>query len=178
MVNIGYTPVFEWLINSQSRINFLVGGANSSKSYSVGQHLVLNKFYKESDKRILIVRKTTPAIRNSCFLLIKDLIRGYGLPYRLNKTELLIEYKDNSILFKGLDDPEKIKSSEYNYIWVEEATEISFEDYIQLDLRLRRATDGFNQMYLTLNPIDSLHWIKMEVEDKPNEQNSNTSFNL
>lgn len=169
MVNVGYTPVFEWLCQTKARNNFLKGGANSSKSYSIAQHLLFNKFYKERDKRILIVRKTTPAIRNSCFQLIKDLVARYNLPSHLNKTELLFEYKDNSILFKGLDDPEKIKSSEYNYIWAEEATELAFNDYIQLGLRARRATDGMNQLFLSFNPVDALSWIKREVEDRPDK---------
>jgi phage terminase large subunit len=170
MANIGYTSVFEWLLKTKARINFLKGGANSSKSYSIAQHLLLNKFYKEKNKRILIVRKTTPAIRTSCYQLIKDLLYKYNLPNHLNKTELTFEYRDNLILFKGLDDPEKIKSSEYNYIWPEEATELTFNDYIQLNLRMRRETDGLNQMFLSFNPIDSLSWIKREVEDKPNSE--------
>ena len=168
MTNVGYTKIFEWLLKTNARNNFLKGGANSSKSYSIAQHLLFNIFYKENDKRILVVRKTTPAIRNSCYQLIKDLLSKYNLPHRSNKTELTFEYKNNLILFKGLDDPEKIKSSEYNYIWAEEATELNFNDYIQLNLRARRATDTQNQLYLSFNPVDSLSWIKREVEDKPN----------
>jgi len=167
MTNVGYTPVFEWLLETKARINFCKGGANSSKSYSIAQHLLFNKFYKEKDKRILILRKTTPALRNSCYLLIKDLIGKYDLPQKHNRADLTYEYGNNLILFKGLDDPEKIKSSEFNYIWPEEATELSFEDYVQLNLRMRRATDGLNQMFLSFNPVDAQHWIKREVEDKP-----------
>jgi phage terminase large subunit len=167
MVNVGYTAIFDWLVNTKARVNFLKGGANSSKSYSIAQHLLFNKFYKENNKRILVVRKTTPAIRNSCYQLFKDLLSKYSLPHHPNKTELTFEYKNNLILFKGLDDPEKVKSSEYNYIWPEEATELTFNDYIQLNLRMRRETDGLNQMFLSFNPIDAQHWIKREVEDKP-----------
>lgn len=169
MTNVGYTTVFEWLLQTKARINFLKGGANSSKSYSVAQHLLLNKFYKEKNKRILVVRKTTPAIKNSCWQLVTDLIKKYGLPYHPNLTDMRLIYRDNIMLFKGLDDPEKIKSSEYNYIWPEEATELSFADYVQLNLRMRRETDGINQMFPTFNPIDAQHWIKREVEDKPDE---------
>jgi phage terminase large subunit len=164
------TAIFDWLCEAKARINFLVGGANSSKSYSIAQHLILNKLYSEHDKRILVVRKTTPSLRNSCYLLINDLLKNYGLPHELNKSDMLISAHGNTILFKGLDDPEKIKSSEYNYIWVEEGTELTLDDYIQLDLRLRRATDTINQMYWSLNPIDSLHWIKREVVDKPDSK--------
>jgi len=30
------------------------------------------------------------------------------------------------MIFRGLDDPEKIKSTEFNYIWMEEANEFLF----------------------------------------------------
>src|SRR4030042_6618519 len=69
----------------------------------------------------------------------------------------------------GLDDPEKINSAEWNYIWAEEATDLSMMDYQQLNLRLRRQTDGINQMFLSLNPIDAFHWINTEILEKPND---------
>ena len=67
------------------------------------------------------------------------------------------------MLFKSLDDPEKIKSYEGNYVWVEEATEISHKDFLQLDLRLRRRTDTMNQMFLSFNPIDQFHWLNVKL---------------
>ena len=71
-----------------------------------------------------------------------------GLDYHLNKTELSFENGVGSeITMKGLDDPEKIKSAEFNHIFCEEATELSLNDYRQLDLRLRRKSDTVNRMF-------------------------------
>ena len=160
------TSVFGWLCDTQKRINILVGGAGSSKSYSIGQHILLNIACQEKHKRILIIRKTLPSLRRSAFTLIIDLLSEYQISYHLNKTELEIKIGSNEIIFMGLDDPEKIKSAEFNYIWAEEATELSLDDYRQLDLRLRRKTDTVNQIFLSLNPINQLHWIKTELIDK------------
>jgi phage terminase large subunit len=66
-----------------------VGGAGSSKSHSVAQFLI-RKFYEDNDIRILITRKTTPSLRISAYKLITDLLREYGWPFNLNKTELVI----------------------------------------------------------------------------------------
>jgi len=101
---------------------------------------------------------------------VLDLLNEYGLPYELNKSEMLIRYNTNEMLFKSLDDPEKIKSYEANYVWVEEATEITYEDYTQLNLRLRRKNIAhINQMFLTFNPISQFHWLNTGLIQQQNE---------
>ncbi len=144
------------------------GGAGSGKSFSTAQHVILRAL-EENNKRILITRKTLPALRVSCLQLIKDLLNEYGIPYELNKSELEMRIGSNQILFKSLDNPEKIKSSEFNYIWAEEATELTHQDYLQLRLRLRRKNELKNQLIMTLNPIDQFHWIRTQVLDVPNK---------
>jgi len=159
------TKIFQWLIENKERTNLLVGGAGSSKSYSLTQFFI-KSFYEDKDTRFLVTRKTTPALRISAYKLFIDLLKEYGWPYKLNKTEMTLQYGGNEILFKGMDDPEKIKSAEFNKIWMEEATEFTLDDFRQLSLRLRRRTDTINQMYLSCNPISALHWIKTELADK------------
>ena len=152
-----------FLAESKKRINVLFGGAGSGKSYTVAQHLLINKLYKEKDIRILVVRKTLPALRITAYQLMLDLLEEYELPYILNKTEMTISIKRNRMLFKSLDDPEKIKSYEGNYVWIEEASEIGHKDFMQLNLRLRRRTQSVNQMFLTFNPINEFHWLNRKL---------------
>ncbi len=154
--------------NLNKEILVSYGGAGSGKSYSTAQHIIL-RVLEERNKRILITRKTLPALRVSCLQLIKDLLNEYEIPYELNKSELDMQIGSNQILFKSLDNPEKIKSSEFNYIWAEEATELTHQDYLQLRLRLRRKNELKNQLIMTLNPIDQFHWIRTKVLDVPNE---------
>lgn len=156
---------YRFLEGSKKRINLLYGSAGSGKSYSVAQ-LFIRRFYREKNKRFLVLRKTLPSLKITAYKLILDLLKEYGLPYYLNKSEMTISFCDNEILFKSLDDREKIKSYEGNYLWVEEATEITHEDFMQLNLRLRRKTDSINQMYFTFNPISRLHWIYQELFEK------------
>ena len=73
-------------------------------------------------------------------------------------------------MFSGLDDVEKLKSIEgVTSIWAEEATELSQEDFEQLDLRLRGNTGALKQVILTFNPISDQHWIKKVFFDDPIE---------
>lgn len=165
---IGYFDEF-FTDNLNKEVLVSYGGAGSGKSYSTAQHVILRAL-EENNKRILITRKTLPALRVSCLQLMKDLLSEYEIPYELNKSELEMKIGSNQILFKSLDNPEKIKSSEFNYIWAEEATELTHQDYLQLRLRLRRKNELKNQLIMTLNPIDQFHWIRTQVLDAPGEE--------
>lgn len=80
-----------------------------------------------------------------------------------------IEFINGSlIIFKGIDDPEKIKSiANITDIWIEEASELNENDFNQLDLRLRGNTNSTKQIYITFNPISQLHWLKKSFFDSP-----------
>lgn len=61
------------------------------------------------------------------------------------------------------------QSTDWNYIWLEEATEFSFEEFKTIKLRLRTPShDGeMNRMFLSFNPINEYHWIKTKLIDDP-----------
>jgi len=144
--------------NTDKRFIVLAGGAGGGKSHSTAQYLI-KKLYTEKDKEFLVIRKTLPSLRITAYKLILELLKKYELPFELNKSELRLSVNTNEMIFRGLDDPEKVKSFEPNYIWMEEATEFTEEDFTQLNLRLRRHTEGKNQIYLTFNPVSKLSWI-------------------
>lgn len=163
-IRVKRLPAFSKFLNKRDkRVNVLYGGAGSGKSHSMAQ-LFIRRLYEEEDMRMLVLRKTLPALRITAYQLMLDLLREYELPFKLNKSEMLIKANTSEILFKSLDDPEKIKSYEGNYVWIEEATEISHEDFTQLNLRLRRKNrKSINQMYLTFNPISRFHWLNTKL---------------
>jgi phage terminase large subunit len=141
----------------------LYGGAGAGKSYTVAQHLA-QKFVFEKNKHFLVSRKTNPALRISAYQLMLHILDEFGIKYEHNKSEQVVSYGKNKIFFKSLDDSEKIKSSEFNYAWLEETTEFSFEDYLQVKLRLRRRTNSTNQLFLTFNPVD-IPWLREEMKN-------------
>jgi len=169
-IRIKRLPTFRKFLDLRTkRINVIYGGAGSGKSYSIAQ-LFIRRLYEEENIRMLVLRKTLPALRITAYQLVLDLLREYDLPFTLNKSEMLIRNGTNEILFKSLDDPEKIKSYEGNYLWIEEATEITYEDFTQLNLRLRRKNqNNINQMYLTFNPISRFHWLNTQLIESTRE---------
>jgi phage terminase large subunit len=154
----------KFLTDNPKRILVVYGGRGSGKSHAVAQHLC-RTFLSHKDLRILVTRKTLPALRITAFALIRDMLKAWGLPLEsmLNKTELTIEHNDSQLLFKSLDDPEKIKSFEANLIWMEEATDFSREDFLQFNMRCARPGPVPNQMFLTFNPIDAFHWAVVDL---------------
>ena len=161
-VKIGFTRVFAKTQASKAKVVINVGGARSSKSYSIAQLLVM-KLTTETGKHIGICRKTFPALRMTTMGMFLAMLQDYGMynPEWHNKSYNTYTYNGNLVQFFGLDEAEKIKSAEFNYIWMEEANEFTYEDYIALKLRLSgKAEEGeLNQLFISLNPIDAHNWI-------------------
>ena len=157
----------------QSRYQIIWGGAGSGKSHMVARK-ILYRLLKEKDTKhnFLVIRKVDRTIKRSVFTLIRNIINAWGLAseFAVNLTDKTITYTPTGaqIMFSGLDDVEKLKSIEgVTSIWAEEATELSQEDFEQLDLRLRGNTGALKQIILTFNPISEQHWIKKVFFDDP-----------
>ena len=171
--NIEVTRVFCEAIEAQTTTVVLRGGARSSKSYSVCCQLVTDRFFSFPGIQILVLRKTLPALKISTYKQIKDYMEKMGLfrYVRENRQSLDWYYGKSLIHFGSLDDPEKIKSSEWNIILLEEATEFTYQDYIICKTRLSspKFKNLLNQIFLLFNPEDENCWIKKELIDKDDD---------
>ena len=134
---------FHEVLYDEHRYSVCKGSAGSAKSHSICQIILFNilkDFNKKDKHKCLILRKTVPAARRSVYVLFLHYIEKWGLSklVSVNKTDMSMTFINGStILFGGLDDPEKIKSIEgLTSIWLEEANEFTLQDFRQLDLRL------------------------------------------
>lgn len=166
--NIYATRIFYENFNAPERIIINRGGAGSSKSYSLAQ-VFIQKFLTEKNKKFIILRKSLPFLRVSVYLTMKQVLETFGASDIIKEEKVGFNwiYGKNFLHFGSIDDPEKMKSSDWNYIWMEEATEFSYEEYNLIVLRLRAPTsDGHpNQLFMSFNPIDESHWIKTKLID-------------
>lgn len=167
------SPAFVPLFKNKKRYEIVWGGAGSGKSHIVARKL-LYRILKESHIKhnFLIIRKVDRTIKRSVFALMKNIISRWGMQseFDINLTDKTLTYKLNGsqIMFSGLDDAEKLKSIEgVTSIWCEEATELTQDDFEQLDLRLRGNTGALKQITFTFNPISEQHWIKKVFFDDP-----------
>ena len=157
------------LFFDKHRFLVLKGGGGSGKSVCAARK-VIERAYSEPGHRFLVCRKVARTLRESCFRLITALITQYypqGCA-KIYSGDMRIVFKSGSeIIFAGLDDVEKLKSIyEITDVWVEEATEISRDDYSQLKIRMRGKSPYYRQMILTFNPISIMHWLKAEFFDR------------
>jgi phage terminase large subunit len=161
-----YTEIFLKNFESKTSIVLNEGGARSSKSHSMCQ-LFIYKMLNEKNKSFLITRKTLPALRITAYKMFFDILMKMNL-YDVkhhNKTQRTYTYNSNYFLFTSLDHPVKIQSTEFNYIWMEEAEEFTFDDFVVLKTRLSSPSeDGKrNQMFLTYNPKNESSYINKKV---------------
>ena len=152
--------IYENLTDYSHRIEVYYGGAGSGKSYGATQKVYLKALkYK---RKVLVIRKIQRTIKDSIWsVIVGHLVNsGYYDACRVNRSDFEIELPNGSIfIFKGLDDPEKIKSIDgITDIVIEEATELTEDDFTQLNLRLRALVDNL-QIYLMFNPISKKNWV-------------------
>lgn len=160
LFNSTYYP---YLTDYSKKLEVYYGGAGSGKSFFIAQKLILKGL--NDTRKILVIRKNQVSQKESCWALVKEILSQWQiLGYcQIRISDYVIELPNGTvILFKGLDDPEKIKSIVgITDIWIEEATELSKEDYDQLQLRLRANTSNL-QMFLSFNPISKTNWVFKE----------------
>ena len=156
-INKSYVPYF---YDYSHRFEVYYGGAGSGKSVFIAQKLVMKAL--RSYRKILIMRKVGSTLKDSVWQLVLDTLVEWGRYSKcnINKSVFTIELENGSIiLFKGMDDSEKIKSiTGITDIWAEEATEFTEEDVEQLNLRLRAKTSDL-QMFFSFNPVSKANWV-------------------
>ena len=152
-------------LESQMRYLVEMGGAGSGKSEFAARKVVY-RCETEGHHRYLVMRKIRRTLDESTVEVTRRVLAENNIVHEFNKSELSLTFAGpkgmNEILFMGLDDPEKIKSIKgITSIWLEEATEFSKEDFLQIDLRLRDPGPLYRQIMLTFNPVEAeARWLK------------------
>jgi phage terminase large subunit len=151
-------------LQKQTRYNIVYGGRRSSKSFSVVQILGITAML-EPGHFIACVRKVATTLKDSVFAELLNFFKSNNVPIAKNKIDKEITLANGS-RFRcfGLDDPEKLKSlSGISCIWIEEANELSENDFDSIDAGLS-PTNFIGSVILTFNPMPqvtgSFHWIQ------------------
>lgn len=140
------------------------GGASSGKSHGVIQKVVYKacKDWKYP-RKILFLRKVGSTVYDSIFEDVKQCLDAWDLldKCKVNNSAYRIELPNGAqFIFKGLDNPEKIKSIKgISDVVMEEASEFTLDDYTQLTLRLRDRKHKLKQIYLMFNPVSKVNWV-------------------
>jgi phage terminase large subunit-like protein len=158
------------LLKGPERHNLVYGGSRSGKTFLLC-YAILSRALEAPGSRHLVARLHNIDVRQSVMLDTWPKVceaRFPDLPYRINKTDQFVTIGEGSeVWFGGLDDKErvdKILGKEYATIYVNEASQVSFETILTLRTRLAQnvARKGGGQLplkaYYDLNPTGMGHW--------------------
>jgi PBSX family phage terminase large subunit len=172
-ITIQATPVFKKLKEAYDqkkefgkrkyRGYVLSGGSRSSKSWSIMQLLLVycqENAYK--NKNILVARQRYSDLKDTIMTDFFNMLEEYGLYREENHSRShpqSYRYLGNTIHFRGLD-AKGAHGEKRNVIWLNEAFEVDFDAFRQLNQRL---TDFFIMDY---NPCFTEHWILESVQTR------------
>lgn len=162
-----------WKITGHKYTHYkLSGGRGSTKSSFVSLEIILGMM-QDPKANAIAMRKVGRFLEESVFEQLLWAIDALGVTdkWKVRMSPLGLTYKPygNRIIFRGADDPQKIKSVKlsngyFKYIWFEERAEFDGpeEERTILQSLMRGGTDYF--VFYTWNPPKSMNnWVNQDV---------------
>jgi phage terminase large subunit len=150
--------VFDHLDFATKRIVVEQGGTRSGKTYNIILFFVI-KLLKEKGKVLTICRASLPSLKGSVmrdFFEILQRMELYREEYH-NKTENTYWLNENLVEFVSVDQPQKIRGRKRDYLFINEANELTYDSWMQLAFRTEE------RIVLDYNPSDEYNWIYDKV---------------
>lgn len=150
--------------NSRDPEVLLAGPAGSGKTL-VWLCKVLTLCGKYPGSRVLVVRKTRESLTESVLVTWERDVLGPHHPVltrnpTLRRVRQAYTFANGSaVVVGGLDKPDKVLSSEWDMIYVPEATDVTLVDWETLGGRLRAGVVPFQQLAADCNPTTPTHWL-------------------
>src|SRR5690348_9579064 len=119
--------------------------------------------------RGLLVRKTLESLKGAGLVTFDEKVHPerFGATFRgaTRKRPAQYTYPNGSVIvIGGLDRPTKVMSAEYDLIYVQEATELSENDWESLTTRQRNGKMYFQQVMGDCNPDAPTHWLLLRAQ--------------
>jgi phage terminase large subunit len=147
------------LFRSRRREVLLSGPAGTGKSRACLEKL--NLIAMQKPIRAAIVRKTRKSLTQSAMATLENKVLPRPNQVRFHEGDQEYRYPSGArIMVAGLDDPEKIGSTEFDVVYVQEATELGEDDWAMLLRGLRNGVLSYRQIVADCNPSSPDHWLK------------------
>lgn len=166
-MNLECTPIFEKNYDSDKRIVVNRGGTRSSKTYSLAQLAVLFLFtgyvkpgIKLSKGVWTVARKWSVTLDGTVIRDFEEVLTNLDMWGKVdhNKTRKTYKYQERIVEFIGVDKEQKVRGAKRDVLYCNEANELSYEDFKQLNRRTQ------HRIYIDFNPDDEEVWINTEIE--------------
>ena len=146
---------YDALYNNEARFIINEGGSRSSKTYSLCQ-LILVYCLQNKGVVVSIIRKTFPALRATAMRDFLEVLKDAGIYDKAshNMSEHIYSFSNGSIVeFFSVDDEQKIRGRKRHLAWCNEANELYYDDFTQLNMRTE------SKLIFDYNPSDSNSWL-------------------
>lgn len=145
----------------------LCGPAGTGKSRCALEkaHFLAEKY---PGSRGLIARQTRRSLTTTALVTLETEVIPVGHPALFTGTREHRQgyrYPNGSTIdIVGMDDPQKAMSSQYDWIYIQEATECKEEAVEMLTTRLRNGKMPYQQLMMDCNPDSPNHWLKRRCD--------------
>lgn len=147
------------LFRSRSREVLLAGPAGTGKSRACLEKL--NLVAMQRPIRGAIIRKTRKSITQSAMTTFETKVLPQPNSVRFHEGDQEYRYPSGArIMVAGLDDADKIGSTEFDIVYIQEATELDEDDWGMLLRGLRNNVLSYQQLIADCNPSSPDHWLK------------------
>lgn len=151
------------LMRYRGREALMAGPAGTGKSRACLEKLSFVAYH--APVRAAIVRKVRKSLTQAALVTYEKKVLPNPSGVRFWTEDQEYRYPNGAVIaLAGLDDPEKVKSTEFDLIYVQEATELDQLDWELLVSRLRNGVLSYQQIIADCNPADPYHWLKQRCD--------------
>ena len=150
-LELKYTCIFglnneAWLSDKRRALN--EGGTRATKTFSIIQLLILIAQNTRSPLLISIVSESLPHLKRGAIRDFFNILgEGEGNNKHWNKTDKVYTLSNALIEFFGADESEKLRGAGRDILFINEANNVSYSAYKELDVRTSKFT------FLDWNPV-------------------------
>lgn len=144
-------------------------GTGKSRSCLEKVHMAALKY---PGMRAILVRKTLSSLTASALVtwrrfVIPEAMAAEVVEFYGGSAQEPAQYRyanGSTVVLGGMDKASKVMSTEYDLIYVQEATELTEDDWEALTTRLRYGRLPYQQLLADTNPDTPTHWLKGRCE--------------
>ena len=147
------------------RLRCVQGGTSASKTISILLYLIDQAQRDTSPTTTSIISESFPHLKRGAirdFVLIME-THDYFKPERWNRTDYTYTFETGSkIEFFSADQPGKVRGPRRDRLFINEANNIPFETFEQLEVRTKE------YIFLDWNPVTEF-WFYLDIQNKRND---------
>lgn len=166
-MDIRTTTIYEqnaaaWLNRKNgTRRAFNEGGTWASKTYSILQLIMLVTKHTKRPLISSVVSESMPHLKRGCIRDFMNIMGDDFIDARWNKTDKIYVFGKGIMEFFSADEPSKMRGGRRDILFVNEANNIPYNGFRELDIRTKLFT------FADWNPVAEFWYHENNLKDRP-----------